>query len=626
MTNQQPPPSPWLIQPENDPDPSASFVDYLRWMREPSPVVDNSSKKRDNDSKLQLLQIAETRANYVQHLTKLNQRTRQITQARKGYLLKVTCPWRIRVGGDRGPESILLPAFDSLGMPYIPASTLRGVARHAAWQGIKSRSRQKFQLQFDRTPDAAEIAAMREADQRVTAYFGNLDAQQPQDRMAKVIFLDAYPLPQPDSPSGGLALDMANSLWSWDGDTLAYNPNPNLFFSLKQPTFLIGILPRVPGEQGAKICKRVAKWLMAGLSAGIGSQVNSGYGRLVKSNQAADQLSLPQEFLQIRFIIQGQGIHGIKRLGNPFQPYKRNRETGEWQRNRQGQLKLNDDSEAEFRPIAIKSMVRYWFRAFSLGVLPVERVKTWEAKLWGAIDPKTYGWVKVDAVETPEEGEKDHEQVGIFRMAYSPAAPPNHHPAIAKLMENLCWLAFRLGGVGQGARRPYYERDSNPWIRGSCLILEGQDGFGLLPATLSQFQSAFQHRLHQFDQALAELTAEPIDRRSIVSVTEVSADQWAEAVDADCQIWVVSGKDGVRKPYALEILHEYFHQLNGRNSDAARNLCGGSGNEGNTIPSPIWITDFERYQVVTVFGSTHDPRREYLRRLQRKSQQSFRLL
>ncbi|MEQ8958878.1 MAG: type III-B CRISPR module RAMP protein Cmr6, partial [Coleofasciculus sp. C2-GNP5-27] len=82
--------------------------------------------------------------------------------------------------------------------------------------------------------------------------------------MAKVIFLDAYPLPQPDSPSGGLALDMANSLWSWDGDTLEYNPNPNLFFSLKQPTFLIGILPRVPGEQGAKICKRVAKWLMAG--------------------------------------------------------------------------------------------------------------------------------------------------------------------------------------------------------------------------------------------------------------------------------------------------------------------------------------------------------------------------
>jgi CRISPR-associated protein Cmr6 len=595
-------------------------------MREPSVSDDSNDKKRDNDSKLQLLQLAETGADYRQRLRTLTQRTRQIAQAGRGYTFEVTCPWRIRVGGHRGPESILLPAFDALGMPYIPSSTLRGVARRAALQDLKQRSLQKIQQRPDYTPEAAEEEATREAQQEVTRYFGSLEVERSAYRTAKVIFLDAYPLPEAERKSGGLALDMANNVWSWEDDTLNYSPNPNLFFSLKQPTFQIGILPRISGEQGKKICKRVARWLIAGLKAGAGSQINSGYGRLLrlKSQKAVHQLSLPQEFFHVKFIVEGQGIHGIQRLGNPHQPYKRDRETGELKRNRQGQLTLNTNSEAEFRPIAFKSMLRYWFRAFTLGIWDVETVKIWEANLFGGINPKTYGWVKVEAVEIPEEQETDNEQVGILRLAYSPAVPQNYHEAIAKLFENLCWLAFRLGGVGQGARRPCYERKNNPWVRGSSLILEGQNKFGILPSTLQHFQSDFHQRLQQFDKALMELQGDPIDRRLLNSVEDVCADKWAEAVDADCEIWVVSGKNEGSKPYALKKLHEYFHQLEAQNSDDARNLCGGQGGEGNMVPSPIWITDFERYyQVVTVFGATYDPRREYLRRLLDKCQQSF---
>ena len=119
------------------------------------------------------------------------------------------------MGGHRGPESILLPAFDALGMPFIPASTLRGVAR-------------------------AEALRQLGDEKQVEKYFGGLDADD-RDRMGKIVFLDAYPVPSRDDKSGGLAVDMANNIWSWDGDRLNYAPNPNPFLSLQEPIFLIGI-------------------------------------------------------------------------------------------------------------------------------------------------------------------------------------------------------------------------------------------------------------------------------------------------------------------------------------------------------------------------------------------------
>jgi CRISPR-associated protein Cmr6 len=114
------PPSPWLDHPlhgeRNSPnlDPTASFVEYLRWMRSP----DSDCK---DPTKVQLLQMAEERANYRDRLIQLTDRTKQI--AGEGNFFQVKCSWRIRVGGHRGPESILLPAFDALGMPYIPSRT-----------------------------------------------------------------------------------------------------------------------------------------------------------------------------------------------------------------------------------------------------------------------------------------------------------------------------------------------------------------------------------------------------------------------------------------------------------------------------------------------------------------------
>ena len=51
--------------------------------------------------------------------------------------------------------------------------------------------------------------------------------------------------------------------------------------------------------------------------------------------------------------------------------------------------------------IAFKSMLRYWFRAITLGVLPVAEVRDrLEPKLFGAIKPQTHGWMKCQVQET----------------------------------------------------------------------------------------------------------------------------------------------------------------------------------------------------------------------------------
>lgn len=593
--HQNNPPSPWL-NPDREPTPAAtaSFVEYLRWMRS----LDSDYK---DPKKVQILQMAEEGAkNYRDRLTQLTQRTELI--AGKENTFQVKCAWRIRVGGHRGPESILLPAFDALGMPYIPSSTLRGVARSQAILEIITN----------------EKISWKEAEKKVAPYFGSLEAKNPSDRAGKVIFLDAYPLP---SSGCGLAVDMANNIWKWENNSLKYDPNPNPFLSLKQPTFLIG-LRLASGCNDSTILKKVQQWLIKGLQLGIGSQVNTGYGELMK----AGEKRLSDEFLRIEFTLQGQLIHGRQK----FTEWKWNDDKRTWQ--------TRGQADPEVRPVAFKSMLRYWFRTLAFGVLELNQAKEWEAKLFGAIQPKERGWVRFDILEgrvTRKEpqpnrrGQNDDcgEQEGILTLAYSSEIPEGQKEAIANLFQNLTWLMFHLGGIGQGARRPCYsrqDRSAAPWWRGSTLIPDSDESFWKLPATPEEFQRLFKSRLEDFYKALADLGTK-VNYRSPKTVVQPTSHSWFEAVDSQCKIVVVCGESDSDKPYALDILHKNFHQLENNQYSEAKSLCGGvktdrteingERNERKVTPSPIWIADLDKYQVVTVFGATKDPRKKYLEKL-----------
>jgi len=586
-------PSPWLEHPL-DPSPSpgseASFVEYLRWMRSPD------SQHKD-PTKLEILQMAEGQGNHRDRLTQLTNRTRLI--AGEGNTFQVKCLWRIRVGGHRGPESILLPAFDALGMPYIPSSTLRGVARTQAIRELMEQEGLPW-------TEAQDTVSRR--------YFGCLESERTEERLGKVTFLDAYPLPQQSGNNGGLRVDMANNIWSWENEQTCYSPNPNPFLSLKESTFLVGIRPTSSCDNAT--LQQVRDWLSRGLQAGAGSQVNTGYGCLIRAGQAASN----GEFFNVDFTLEGQLIHGRQ-------------EFTEWRWDDRRGWQMRGRPDPEVRPVAFKSMLRYWFRAFAQGVISPREVQRLEGHLFGAINPQQVrGWVTVrianGQVNQPEarptrQGQRDPrgEQSGRLILAYSSEAPGERREVIASLFKALTWMMFHLGGVGQGARRPCYSRrtrDRAPWWRGSTLIPEGEDPFWELPDDVQEFRRLFWQRFRAFYGALGNLVGHQVDPQKPQSVGRVSRDRWTEAIDANCRIIVCSGEERFGKPYPLALLHgDEFKVPTPRGRDYDGNLCGQVRGRGGVKPSPVWIADLGEYQVVTVFGATQDLRRRYVDELRR---------
>jgi len=585
-------PSPWL-DPQNEPKPdkTASFVEYLRWMRE------YNHPHRDG-TKIEILDKAQEKADYRERLKQLHKRTRLIAGKENTFLVK--CSWRIRVGGHRGPESILLPAFDALGMPYIPSSTLRGVARTQAIREIMANQ--------NIVGKEARKKAWEEAEKKIAPYFGDINTKNKADLQGKVIFFDAYPLADDEEKSAGLSMDMANNIWQWEGEQLKYSPNPNIFFSLKEPVFCIG-LRLASNCQDPAVLEKVKQWLILGLQSGVGSQVNTGYGELLIENPSKPT----EEFLRVKFTLEGQLIHGAQKFT-------------QWTQNRTGQWQMKGKAEAEVRSIAFKSMLRYWFRAFALGVLSVPEVKIWEAQLFGAIEPQKRGWVKFEIVngkvtQGEPKGKNDPcgKEVGTLTLAYSPALPTTYHTNIETLFKSLTWLMFHLGGIGQGARRPCYSRQNRPnapWFRGSTFSIQRNDPYWKLPSTVQEFKQLFQQRLNEFYTSLAQITSINIDPSNLKTLGTVNQTTWREAIDQNCSIVVCSGNaTASNKPYALSTLHSPTFNPGGNYNP---NLCGSV--QGVVKPSPVWISDLDEYQVVTVFGATANPRQQYLTTLEDNAQ------
>jgi CRISPR-associated protein Cmr6 len=585
-------------------DTFVGFPEYLRWMRESS-VSGEASHNYKDTTKIQVLQLAaEKSTGYQDRLKELTERTKLMAGKDNTFLAKST--WRLRVGGHRGPESILLPAFDALGIPYLPSSTLRGVARN---QGIR---------------ELMKTMEYKEAVKEIAPYFGSIlqgrgsanDTKNRQDRSGKVIFFDAYPIP---SKSEVLAVDMANNIWKWDGKDLPkYNPNPNPFLSLKEQTFLVGLKKMANCDDAT--FDRVKGWAIAGLQAGVGSQINSGYGETIVDGESKPK----SEIIRVQFHLEGQLIHGQQRIVNLKEPFKRNRDDGELKRNNNGLLQANTIAVAEVRPIAFKSMLRYWFRAFSLGVLPVSEVQTLEGRLFGTITPKQQqGWLKFNIAECDDgnsqpAGKDDdvREQSGILIISYSTAEQPQ---GLEDLIKNLTWIMFHLGGIGQGARRPRYYRGDRkypkpPFYRGSTLFPSG-DSFWTLPREVAGFQTLFQRRLTDFYTALAAISQQNIDPQNLREAGTSSLDTWQQSIDLNCQIVVCAGTESNHKPFALACLHSPELKDGGEYDP---NLCG-TTRRGKGESSPVWICDLGDYQVVTVFGANVNTRQKYLEKLRQDS-------
>lgn len=594
--NNPPLPSPWLdANNPPTPDPTASFVEYIRWMRSPDHEYKDATKT-------QILQLATDNAKngYNDRLKLLNERLKLMTDN----TFQVESSWRIRVGGHRGAENILLPAFDNLGIPFIPSASLKGVARNQAIRELMKKENIDYKT--------------AEKHPEITKHFGNLEGENSTNNAGQIIFFDAYPLPTQHD----LTMDMANNIWEWKDNNINYNPNPNVFLSLKEPTFLIGLKlashcdpPQPPLEKG-ELLEQVKQWLIKGLESGIGSQINTGYGQLILLGKQPKT----NEFLRVEFALEGQLIHGYQQFSNLNDPYQKDRQEN-YKLDNNGKFKPDGKAKAEVRPVAFKSMLRYWFKVFALGVLNPDDVKTWEATLFGGINPQRNGFLKVNIVEGKEvqkepksKTDKCGEQEGILTLSLSNQVPQNQIEIVTNLLKNLAWFMFNLGGIGQGARRPLYARNKRqnpkpPYYRGASLSTDNK--FLDVPETEKEFKITFEKHLCNFYNNLQQLTNININSNNLKTCSNVTQKDWVEAIDKNCKIVVVSGEENFGKCYALSVLHSEKLKHNG---DYDGNLCGYT--KGNNVkPSPVWITDLDNYQIVTVFGASENPRKRYLQEL-----------
>ncbi len=571
---------------------NASFVECMRWMRIPKKIIEDTrgltreqvtlngvNKQYNIDSQLKLLQIATENANNFtdknkEYLEILNKRIKNIAGEENTF--NAECLWRTRVGGHRGAENILLPAFDHLGIPFIPSSTLRGIARNQALLELGS-------------------------DLEVSKYFGSLEVDS-SNKMGKVIFLDAYPTAG-KWRKNNISLDIANNIWEWSGNNIIYKPNPNTFISLSKAGFLIGLKPTNKCEPAH--LEKVKSWLKQGLLAGVGSQINSGYGEIKIKGESETN----EPFLEVGFTLQSQFIHGNQRFNDLREPYKKVR--GEIKRSRDKIPQTNTSSQPEVRPIAFKSMLRYWFRTITLGFISVEDVKQFESHLFGSIEPQNRGWVKFrvsggNKVIPNQEDRPCGIQRGKLKLYYSSEIKSSNKEIVRQLFIDLSWLMFHLGGIGQGSRRPLYKRRNNPYYRGSKLRFTSNT-LETSPTSYKEFASLFREKLNSFLENLMVLTGKQVELSSNIN------DHIEEAFNSKCEIFVYSGKYDLQKNNALEILHDdkEYHSINDRGKKIYNSeLCGGNGN-----PSPVWIAGLDNYQVITIFGSNTGLRKDFAGKL-----------
>jgi CRISPR-associated protein Cmr6 len=326
---------------------------------------------------------------------KLRDRTLKLVDNQEENTLNVAFNWRLRVGGTRGFRELLLPVLHPVfGIPYIPASTLKGAAR--TWAKKHSTSAEVY-----------EILGMLEGKNA---------------KAAKVEFLDAFPT----KPC--LSIDVATPQWSWKDNIVKYQPVPHAFLSLYQPEFLIGLRLTAQGK-GDKyidnnIIQTVKKWLENSLSEGIGSRVSSGYGLTLNR---PTNIQSSYESTSYEFELWTQGMYG----SNP-------------------PSKGGNKGDVEFRPTAVRGVLRYWFRAVALSLYDIPTCQTLETQLFGELGKQ--GKISISTKTNPSTSNEAY----CYRGKIYLTAIETKYLQLAK---QLLILASHLGGVGRGSRRPLHLLD-----------------------------------------------------------------------------------------------------------------------------------------------------------------------
>ncbi|MBW4667104.1 MAG: hypothetical protein KME60_06560 [Cyanomargarita calcarea GSE-NOS-MK-12-04C] len=511
----------------------------------------------DDKDEMQRMQILKTTVAAEQSCNeiyrKLRDRTLKLVDNKEENTLKVAFNWRLRVGGTRGFRELLLPVLHPVfGIPYIPASTLKGAAR--AWAKKHSASAQVY-----------EILGMLEGKNA---------------KAAKVEFLDAFPT----KPC--LSIDVATPQWSWKDNLVKYQPVPHPFLSLHQPEFLIGLRLTAQGKGDEDVIITVKQWLENALAEGIGSRVSSGYGLTLN---IPTNVQPSYESANYEFELWTQGMYGY----NP--PSKGNK------------------GDVEFRPSAIRGILRYWFRAVALSLYDVTTCQTLETQLFGELGKQ--GKISIATKTNPSPLNEPYCYRGRIYLTAT-------ETKYLHLAEQLLILASHLGGVGRGSRRPLHLLDRR--MRGCHWEVTNSS----LPLAYDKNQwdslfTALKQACQKIQTSTNNYTSSPGQLKQ----------RQQDVLDKNAQVWLV------KSPGQIQPQHVNNWQTEGTNANVKgtaldflysdtrfKGVSHGSGNAnvGGALgtPSYVWIKSIfpyqkEAYQVVTIFGCDHPDRLKYAQELEK---------
>ncbi len=478
---------------------------------------------------------------------KLKQRTQNLAGGEEN-TIRVSFNWRVRVGGTRGFRELLLPVLHPVfGIPYIPASTLKGAA--LAW--------------------AKKHGGSNEFKDLLGMLNGNVA------KAAKVEFLDAFPC----KPC--LSIDVATPQWSWQNNQVMYKPEPHPLISLYQPEFFIGLRPTTRGDKdGVKVVK---EWLENALRSGIGSRVSSGYGR------ALGEIPHFQNYQSYSFELWTQGIYG----SHP--PSKENKYQG----------------IPEFRPTALRGILRYWFRAVALGLYDAQICQKLEEKLFGKLGQQ--GQFSVNTKVNSSNKINPYLYTGKI---YVEATDQKY----LNLAEKLLILASNLGGLGRGSRRPLHLL--NRRMRGCHW--EVMDTDLPLPYDAKEWQKLFEELQQAFQAVQAPIgsyTSNPgKPRQRQQDVLDKNAQIWllqspSQIAPDKVNNWETEGDRPNVRGTALNLLYSDI-RFKGESKGQGNPNVGGA----LETPSFVWIKSIfpannPSYQVITIFGTDHPERQAFAKEL-----------
>jgi CRISPR-associated protein Cmr6 len=556
------------------------LVYVLDPLRSPLQVLITASFRQDDKgNELADQVLSETAKAEQESCQQLYQQLCDRTELIADEVITVRFPWRLRVGGTRGFRELILPVFHPIyGIPYVPSSSLKGFLR--AW-ACKAK-----QHQFKRI-------------------LGFIDGEE--SSLAAVQILDAFPT----KPC--LKLDMANPQWTWQGNQVAYGTVPHPLLSMAEVTLKIGLIRTSVGT--VEDVEKAKQWLEQAFQAeGLGARVSAGYGQASRVNgKVLSQFSSvthpygsehpnPFEFWS-------EGIHGAYARNNP-----------------------------EFRPVAVRGVLRYWFRAVALGLYAPDECRTLEQELFGGIEPEPRegSFKLISTLDDEYSGDQTNPHHGTGRLILQTKQDKHF-----TLLQALLKLAFHIGGIGRGARRPLHCNSGR--LRGCFWQSTVADE--RLPYDAQAWQDYLQELLTAFNQVRtvdvnASVIPQPVtnpNRPRLQGSQPRVAKRTQDILNRNARIYLVPSpklkhpsqvgnwRDQGNKYNVRGAGLEFFYNsgFKGKNREGQGNPQVGGELE---VPSYVWIqangldTPADAYQVITVFGVDHLEREKFLQAIQNSSQ------